>query len=101
MHYQSAAGYAALEKLGERTWMLLILKVEKGKRGKGHGAALLTRILRDADTTRTTIRLCVPSHTYQGDMSPEQLLDWYRGYGFRPRGVNLIRRPRKVKSNAH
>ena len=101
--YETRWAYASLEKLGTRTWMLLLIRVEKRHRGKGLARELITRILRDADAERITIRLCIPAHTYtyRGDLTPDQLSTWYHTLGFRSRGEYFIRRPRKEKANAH
>ncbi len=48
-------------------------------RGKGHGSALLRQVCDDADHEQVPLTLSINSY---GEMTHEQLRDWYERYGF-------------------
>jgi len=93
--YEDTWAYARLERDAARVWILLLIRVEKRKLGRGLGSMLMHRILADADREQVTLKLQVPGHTYKKEMTAEQLTEWYRQLGFYTSGKWLVRRPRK------
>ena len=67
------------------------ISVPARHQGKGHGKALLERIIKDADEAHVTLWLeILPS----GRMTYEELRDWYKRHGFRDLGGVFRRLPR-------
>lgn len=61
-------------------WMITRINVPVRQRGKGHGRALLHRILTEADRERITLYLGVqPS----GGLTRSELEAWYMRHGFK------------------
>lgn len=73
------------------TWVITRINVPREHRGKGHGSALLKRILVDADVEQVTLALEVfPS----GPLDYDDLMYWYHRHGFRStKSGYMVRKP--------
>jgi ribosomal protein S18 acetylase RimI-like enzyme len=75
-----------------RYWTISRINVREPFRGLGHGSRLLDRILRDADSSGTTLALEVHA---SGTLDDDDLVAWYRRRGFRfDRTGYMVRRPK-------
>jgi ribosomal protein S18 acetylase RimI-like enzyme len=71
----------AYEMLPRKGLLITRINVPKAHRGQGHGTALLKKILEAADEEKINLYLEVsPSD----GLNYNQLVSWYRRYGFRP-----------------
>jgi N-acetylglutamate synthase-like GNAT family acetyltransferase len=77
--------------LDNGAWVITRINVPIEHRGKGHGSALLKRIVADADESGTVLQLePVPT----GGLNLTNLVAWYFRNGFTWKGCILERRPR-------
>lgn len=78
------AAYAVLSPNRDYTICLSIIGIEDGFEGRGHGSALLRRILRAVDQLNRTMYL-IPVSAWQPGapwLTQAQLEAWYGRYGF-------------------
>lgn len=64
-------------------WELTRINVPAALRGQGYGRRLMERVLADADEFGVTLRLVINPY---GEMTYEQLRDWYERCGFESDG---------------
>lgn len=76
-----------------RWWTITRINVPSAQRGRGHGSALLKRIIAEADEEGKTLALePVPT----GGLEYEDLVAWYKRHGFTESYQGyMVRRPRK------
>lgn len=71
--------WASVSKYRNKIYTLESIYVEEEHRGKRYGAALMKRILEDADKHCVVMRLLVAP---QGEMKYDALVAWYERLGF-------------------
>lgn len=75
-----------------RGMIITRINVPQQYRKMGHGAALLKQCLYDADESNTILFLEVLA---SGEMGRDELIEWYKRYGFRDIGGIMRRIPRR------
>lgn len=92
-----SAAIADLSEWGNNCYFIHRINVPKNERGKGYGSKLLKMICDEADKENAILMLQIVS---SGEMSDEDLTEWYRKYGFveLPSEYAFIRYPKILMS---